>query len=378
MTARISRYLAESQPATPCLVVDLEAVAEAYDSLKRALPMATIYYAMKANPAQPVLELLAGMGSSFDCASIYEIRDALAAGAAPERLSFGNTIKKQADIASAYALGVRMFAFDSEAELEKLAVAAPGARVYCRLVMDGAGADWPLARKFGCELDMAYDLMLKARDLGLDPFGLSFHVGSQQRDLGQWDVAVGRAAMLFTDLSEAGVKLRMLNIGGGFTARYKTQAPDQAGHASAVIEALTRHFGNRMPEVVVEPGRSLVGDAGIIQAEVVLISKKGYDDEQRWVYLDIGKFGGLIETMDEAIKYRVRTPYDDENVRTAPVVIAGPTCDEVDVLYRNSGYELPEALSVGDKIEILSTGAYTTTYCSVGFNGLPPLQTHCI
>ena len=89
-----------------------------------------------------------------------------------------------------------------------------------------------------------------------------------------------------------------------------------------MIEALTRHFGNRMPEVVVEPGRSLVGDAGIIQAEVVLISKKGYDDEQRWVYLDIGKFGGLIETMDEAIKYRVRTPYDDENVRTAPVVIA--------------------------------------------------------
>ncbi len=378
MTARISRYLNEVQPATPCLVVDLEAVAEAYESLQRALPMATIYYAMKANPARPVLELLAGMGSSFDCASIYEIEDAMAAGAPVERLSFGNTIKKQSDIAKAWALGVNMYAFDSEAELQKLAVAAPGARVYCRLVMDGAGADWPLARKFGCELDMAFDLMLKARDLGLDPYGLSFHVGSQQRDVGQWDGAVARTAMLFTNLAEAGVKLRMVNIGGGFTARYKTDAPDQQDHANAVIEALNKHFGNRMPEVVVEPGRSLVGDAGIIQAEVVLISKKSYDDEQRWVYLDIGKFGGLIETMDEAIKYRVRTPYDDESVRTSPVVIAGPTCDEMDVLYRNSGYELPDALSVGDKIEILSTGAYTTTYCSVAFNGLPPLQTHCI
>lgn len=378
MTARISRYLEDVKPATPCLVVDLEAVAEAYESLQRALPMATIYYAMKANPARPVLEVLADLGSSFDCASIYEIEDAIAAGAPVERLSFGNTIKKQSDIAKAWALGVNMYAFDSEAELEKLAAAAPGARVYCRLVMDGAGADWPLARKFGCELDMAYDLMLKARDLGLDPFGLSFHVGSQQRDVGQWDIAVGRTAMLFTDLAEAGVKLRMVNIGGGFTARYKTDAPDQHDHATAVIEALNRHFGNRMPEIVVEPGRSLVGDAGIIQAEVVLISRKGYEDDTRWVYLDIGKFGGLIETMDEAIKYRLRTPYDGGHARTSPVVIAGPTCDEVDVLYRNSGYEMPEALSVGDKIEILSTGAYTTTYCSVGFNGLPPLQTHCI
>jgi len=378
MTARISRYLAEQQPQTPCLVVDLEAVAEAYESLKRALPMATIYYAMKANPAKPVMRMLAEMGSSFDCASIYEIKDAIEAGAPAERLSFGNTIKKQGDIAAAWRLGVPMFAFDCEAELEKLAVAAPGARVYCRLFMDGAGSDWPLARKFGCGVDMARDLMIRAKELGMDPYGLSFHVGSQQRDVGQWDVAVARTAALFTDLAEAGVKLRMVNIGGGFTATYRTDAPDQNDHATAVIEALTKHFGNRMPEIVVEPGRSLVGNAGILQSEVVLISKKDYNDDERWVYLDVGKFGGLIETMDEAIQYRLRTPHDHDGKDRMPVIIAGPTCDEVDVLYRNCGYTLPEALSVGDKIEFLSTGAYTSTYCSVGFNGLPPLQTHCI
>jgi ornithine decarboxylase len=376
MTARISRYLADVQPQTPCLVVDLEAVTSAYESLQRALPMATIYYAMKANPAAPVMQLLAEMGSSFDCASIYEIRDALAAGAPVERLSFGNTIKKQSDIAEAVRLGVDMFAFDCEGELQKLATVAPGAKVYCRLFMDGAGSDWPLGRKFGCDVAMAKDLMIQAQSLGLDPYGLSFHVGSQQRDVGQWDLAVGRTAMLFTDLAEAGVNLRMVNIGGGFTASYKTDAPDQYDHAAAVIEALTHHFGNRMPEVIVEPGRSMVGDAGIIQAEVVLISHKAYNDSERWVYLDIGKFGGLIETMDEAIQYRLRTPHDGGP--TVPVIIAGPTCDEVDVLYRDSGYELPEALAVGDKIEFLSTGAYTSTYCSVGFNGLPPLQTHCI
>lgn len=378
MTARISRYLADQQPQTPCLVVDLEAVAEAYESLQRALPMASIYYAMKANPAKPVMQMLAGMGSSFDCASIYEIKDAIEAGAPVEKLSFGNTIKKQSDIAAAYRLGVDMFAFDCEAELEKLAAAAPGARVYCRLFMDGAGSDWPLGRKFGCGVDMARDLMIRANKLGLDAYGLSFHVGSQQRDVGQWDLAVGRTAMLFTDLAEAGVKLRMVNIGGGFTATYRTDAPGQQDHATAVLEALTRHFGNRMPEVIVEPGRSLVGDAGIIQSEVVLISKKDYDDEQSWVYLDVGKFGGLIETMDEAIQYRVRTSHDYEGAKTMPVILAGPTCDEVDVMYRNCDYRLPEALTVGDKIEFLSTGAYTSTYCSVGFNGLPPLQTHCI
>src|SRR6056297_2991504 len=333
---------------------------------------------MKANPARPVMEMLANMGSSFDCASIYEIREALDAGAPVERLSFGNTIKKQADIAAAWGLGVNLFAFDCEGELEKLAVAAPGARVYCRRFMDGAGSDWPLGRKFGCGVDMALDLMVRAKEMGLDPYGLSFHVGSQQRDLGQWDLAVGRTAMLFTDLAEAGVDLRMVNIGGGFTATYRTDAPDQNTHAEAVMEALTRHFGNRMPEVIVEPGRSLVGDAGVIQSEVVLISRKDYEDDERWVYLDIGKFGGLIETMDEAIQYRLRTPRDHEDARSMPVVIAGPTCDEVDVMYRNSGYRLPETLVVGDKVEILSTGAYTSTYCSVGFNGLPPLQTHCI
>lgn len=376
MTARIQRYLDEVRPETPCLVMDLDVVADNYRTLKRALPMATVYYAMKANPAPELMRLLAGLGSSFDTASIWEIEQAIAAGAPADRISFGNTIKKEAHIARAHALGVRLFAFDSEAELEKIARAAPGARVYCRLLMTCAGADWPLGRKFGCEAALARDLLVRARDLGLDPYGLSFHVGSQQRDVGQWDIAVGRTAMLFTELAEAGVNLRMVNLGGGFPARYRTDAPETEDHAQAIVTALLRHFGNNMPEVLVEPGRSMVGDAGLIESEVVLISRKSHDDPKRWVYLDIGKFGGLIETMGEAIKYRISTPHDGGV--TAPVVIAGPTCDEVDVLYQHSDYELPEALAVGDKVQILSAGAYTATYCSVAFNGLPPLRTYCI
>lgn len=376
MTARIERYIAETDPPTPCLIVDVDAVEEAYRSLAQSLPMATIYYAMKANPAREVLERLIELGSCFDTASVFEIEDLLALGAAADRVSFGNTVKKSKDIGRAFSLGVDLFAFDSEQELEKIVAAAPGARVYCRIIMDGAGADWPLGRKFGCELDMARDLMLRASALGLDAYGLSFHVGSQQRDTTQWDVALGRVAMLFTTLREAGVNLKMVNIGGGFTARYREQGPDCDDHATAVADALRRHFGNTVPEIIVEPGRSLVADAGVIESEVVLVSRKGYADEVRWVYLDIGKFGGLIETMDEMIQYRISTSRDGG--ATGPVVIAGPTCDEVDVLYEDARYELPLDLREGDRCRFLSAGAYTASYSSVGFNGIPPLRTICI
>ena len=214
MTEKIRRFLRDAQPATPCLVVDLDVVAGNYDRLHHLLPRAEIYYAVKANPAAPVVQLLAGKGSCFDTASIQEIDLCLAAGAPPERLSFGNTIKKQSDIAAAFARGVDLFAFDSRAELEKLAVAAPGARVFCRVLMECHGAEWPLNRKFGCELDMARNLMIEARELGLDPYGLSFHVGSQQTDLDQWDIAIGRTAMVFTMLNEVGIELRCVYVFG--------------------------------------------------------------------------------------------------------------------------------------------------------------------
>jgi ornithine decarboxylase len=321
--------------------------------------------------------MLAEMGSSFDTASIYEIRDALAAGAPASRISFGNTVKKQSDIAAAYALGVRLFAFDSQGELEKLAVAAPGAKVYCRLRFEKSKtADWPLGGKFGCSLAMAEELLVSAGQMGLDPYGLSFHVGSQQRDAGEWDVAVGKAAMLFTSLRERGVNLRLLNVGGGLPGHYLTEAASHEEHASALTAALHKHFGNRLPEVLIEPGRSLVADAGMIRSEVVLVSHK-MEDGPRWVYLDVGKFGGLIETMDEAIKYRIRTSKDGQG-DTSRVIIAGPTCDEVDVLYQETAYNLPDDLKPGDTVDFLSAGAYTSTYCSVAFNGLPPLKTYCV
>jgi ornithine decarboxylase len=375
MTKKISRFLAEQRPQTPCLVVDLDVVSANYKKLRTAVPDAGIYYAVKANPAPEILRLLAGLGSSFDTASVNEIDMVLGAGAGAERISFGNTIKKQSDVAAAYARGVRLYAFDSAAELDKIAAAAPGSKVFCRILTSGAGADWPLSRKFGCDVDMARELLLAAAQRNVVPHGVSFHVGSQQRDVNAWDAAVAEAARLFRDLEERGVRLTMLNIGGGFPTRYRKGVPTLNAYGLAIKESIARHFGNRIPDVIVEPGRQMVGDAGVVQSEVVLISKKSAGDAKRWVYLDIGKFGGLAETMDEAIQYPIAT---QRKGTPAPVVLAGPTCDSADVLYEKADYRLPSDLEIGDKVEIRATGAYTSTYSSVAFNGFEPLRTFCI
>jgi ornithine decarboxylase len=375
MTPKVTRYLVEHQPATPCLVLDVDRVEANFSALRKALPLARVYYAVKANPAPQILQRLVGLGSSFDAASAEEIDACLEAGALPARVSFGNTIKKVQAIRRAFAAGVDLFAFDSDEELEKIAENAPGARVYCRILVENAGADWPLSKKFGTTLEHARELMIRAGRLGLDAYGLSFHVGSQQTDTSSYEAAIGRVAMLFTDLRDAGVNLRMANLGGGFPTSYRDDVPGIDSFATAIMGAMTKHFGNALPEMLVEPGRFLVADAGVVSAEVVLVSRRG-SDPVRWVYLDIGRFGGLAETEGEAIKYRIQTAHDGSE--TGPVAIAGPTCDGADICYEKSNYRLPLALRCGDRIELMSTGAYVTTYASQRFNGFAPLAEHYI
>ncbi len=375
-TAKIIEFLRREKPEGPCLVVDLDVVRDNYEAFASSMPDTRIFYAVKANPAPEVLSLLASLGSCFDTASVPEIEMSLAAGATPDRISFGNTIKKERDIVRAYEMGVRLFAVDSHTEVEKVARAAPGAQVFCRILTDGAGAEWPLSRKFGCEPAMAESVLLSAHALGLQAYGVSFHVGSQQTRLDAWDVAVGEAKAIFERMLSHGIKLEMVNLGGGFPTKYLKPVPGQSTYANAIHDALTKHFGNALPETIIEPGRGMVGNAGVVKAEVVLISRKHANDDTRWVYLDIGKFGGLAETMDEAIRYPITTVRDGDVKE--PCVIAGPTCDSADVLYEKTPYPLPITLTVGDEVLIEAAGAYTTTYAAVAFNGFPPLRAYVI
>jgi ornithine decarboxylase len=380
MTERIREFLKtrreHGKDIEPCLVVDLDTIRDNYNTFAKALPDTRVFYAVKANPAPEVLSLLASLGSCFDTASVAEIEMVLTAGVTADRISYGNTIKKERDIARAYELGVRLFAVDCKAEVEKVARAAPGSKVFCRILFDCVGADWPLSRKFGCEPAMAVDVLDHAKSLALEPYGISFHVGSQQRNTHAWDRALASAAAVFKECGERGMNLAMVNLGGGFPTKYLKNVPTVKAYGNAIFRSLRKHFGNRIPETIIEPGRGMVGNAGVIETEVVLVSKKSEEDDVRWVYLDIGKFGGLAETMDESIRYPIKSARDGDAM--APCVIAGPTCDSADVLYEKEPYQLPVSLEIGDKLLIEGTGAYTATYSSVAFNGFAPLKTYHI
>jgi ornithine decarboxylase len=380
MTERIREFLKTRREAgndnEPCLVVDLDTIRDNYTNFAKALPDTRVFYAVKANPAPEVLSVLASLGSCFDTASVAEIEMVMAAGATPDRISYGNTIKKERDIARAFALGIRLFAVDCKAEVDKIARVAAGSRVFCRILCDGAGAEWPLSRKFGCEPAMAVDVLEHAHKQGLEAYGVSFHVGSQQRNQHAWDKALASAAAVFKECGERGLNLSMVNLGGGFPTKYVKNVPSVKTYGNAIFKSLRKHFGNRIPETIIEPGRGMVGNAGVIETEVVLVSKKAEEDDVRWVYLDIGKFGGLAETMDESIRYPIKTPRDGAD--TSPCVLAGPTCDSADVMYEKEPYQLPVSLEIGDKLLIEGTGAYTATYSSVAFNGFSPLKTYHI
>lgn len=379
MTPKIARFFTENTPPTPCLVVDLDSVEQKFKTMRHAFDGARIYYAIKANPAPAILKRLHTLGAYFDVASIGEVKQCLAVGIPADKLSFGHTVKTARALREAHQLGVSLFAFDSEEELTKIAHYAPGAQVFCRLTVMNAGAEWPLSDKFGTTAEHAQHLLMRASDLGLQSTGLSFHVGSQQMSAEAYTEAVHHAADLFETLRHQGITLELLNIGGGFPSRYSRSIPDLAYFGSAIHQALDARFPDKKPRLMLEPGRALVGDAGVVCSEVVLASRRGgAPTDPRWIYLDIGRFGGLAETEGEAIRYRFQTPHDETTRSRSPCIIAGPTCDSVDVMYEKNRIALPDELKTGDHLFILTTGAYVSTYCSTGFNGFSPLEEYYI
>ncbi len=364
-----------AQQETPFLVMLLDRVRDKFAAFHTNFPQAKIYYAVKASPGTEILALLRDLGSYFDIASIYELNQVLDLGISPDRVSFGNTIKKAKHVREAYEKGVRLFASDSEADIRQLAKEAPGSRIFFRLLMDAvtSDSDWPLSRKFGCQPRMLVELVTLAANLGLEPYGISFHVGSQQREIPAWDAAIEQVKGLFEQMAKQNIHLQAINMGGGFPADYLIKSNPLSVYAEEINRYLGLHFGDTIPQIYLEPGRGLTGDAGILVSEVVLISKKSRTDLKRWLYTDVGIFNGLMETVDESIKYPI---YTEKTGEVGDVILAGPTCDSLDIIYEHFKYELPLSLEIGDRIYWLSTGAYTASYSSVEFNGFPPLKTY--
>ena len=367
-----SSPLAAAKPVqpTPYLHLDVDAAVARYRRLAAVLPGTAVHYAVKANPEPVLLDRLSSAGCRFDVASPAEVAGALAAGANAADLVYSNPVKRRSDVALAADQGISLFVVDSIEETWKVADAAPRSSVLCRLSTSGAGADWSLSRKYGCSPREAVAILRSASDVGLEPAGLSFHVGSQQRDPEAWSAPIEAASRVFRSLRRQGVDLRLLDLGGGFPAHLEGGCPPLATYGAAIERHLSRHFGDRRPETLVEPGRAVVGDAGTLVSTVVAVVRRG---RTRWVFLDAGVFTGLVETLDEAIRYPLRTNVDGGPA--GPCVLAGPTCDSADVLYEREPVRLPLSLAEGDTVELLAAGAYTTCYSTVGFNGFAPLPT---
>lgn len=360
----------------PFLLINLESVEKQYTDIKKVFPGADVFYAYKANPDRRVAAKLAELGSNFDAASRYEIRQLLSLGVSPDKISYGNTIKKAVDIRYAYEKGIRLYTTDCMNDMEKISKFAPNSRIIVRIFIDGSDtAQWPLTKKFGCESTEAIQILCKAKELGLKPQGISFHVGSQQNNVKVWENAIIKTKYIFDELSKCGIKLETINLGGGFPTQYDENVKPIEEYATSIQSFLRKHFKENQPKIMLEPGRYMVGSSGIIVTEVVLIKEDLKSKDVRWIFCDIGKYSGVLETIDESIKYPI---YCDRSGKLGPVILAGPTCDSTDIMYEKYKYNLPEDIKEGDLLYFFYAGAYTRSCCSVEFNGFPPLKTYFI
>jgi ornithine decarboxylase len=355
-----------SNKKTPFLLFDMERLMRNYSILQGALKGAEIYYPVKSNDHPHILSTLHGLGSGFEAASWGELEGLLAIGVSPRRIIFGAPIKSIDGIASAYEAGVRLFAYDSYAEISKLSSAAPGCSVYLRLSVPFRGDSiFPLNGKFGVEPQEALQLLQAARKEGLEPCGLSFHVGSQCLEPSSWWRAIASAACVWEQALRAGLRMSILNLGGGIPIPYCDPVPDKEVFLSHIALALSSHFRD-IPQLILEPGRAMVGDIAVMVGSVI---GKAYREGKDWIYLDTGIYQGLVEAAQEPgrFSYRICT------AGAGPLreyIIGGPTCDSSDVIARK--VFLPE-VECGDLLFIFNTGAYTNV-CATNFNGFPPPQ----
>ncbi len=355
----IVRQAARQKYTRPFLIIDTAIVREKLRRFRAAMPRVRPHYAVKANPDRRVLKVLVQEGAGFEIASVAELDLLLSLGANVSEVFFSNPMRSRDADAYAAGKGVRWFVVDSVDELRRMHAIDPAASLYLRIATPNIGSDWPLSGKFGAGAAETREIIATAAKLGADLAGVTFHAGSQCRNPANWRVGIEKSRTVFDAMIKAGLRPRMLDIGGGFPVRHVKPIPSIEVIGEVINEAL-RAFPEEV-DVVAEPGRYLVSDAGYFVCRVLGTATRG---GKRWMHWDAGLFGGIIETT-EGLKYKVRS---DRSGPDVPWNVAGPTCDSVDVVMRDE--PLPSDLQEGDFIYIRNAGAYTTAYAS-GFNGFP-------
>jgi ornithine decarboxylase len=360
---------------TPFLAGDLRMVADRFQRFARALPRVRAHYAVKCNSAPEILRTALAQGAGFEVASIGELRMLQAVGVDPADVLYSNTVKPASHIAQAAEAGLWRFAADSEGELHKIARVAPGSAVYIRIRVDDSGSIFPLSRKFGAEAHHARALLQEAKRLGLQPYGLTFHVGSQCAATSAWRQAIASAGRIMRNLQQDGIRLEMLDLGGGFPARYGDAVPAIEQIGNVIESALDELLPYEPLLIVAEPGRHMVAETAVMVASVLGREERAGEE---WLYLDVGAYNGLMETQQTVGQWRFplwSSRADHGVVEQVPYTVTGPSCDSSDTMFY--GAPLPVTMSEGDRVYIASAGAYTLSYAS-SFNGFPPPVTYFI
>lgn len=347
---------------TPLMVLSLEQIEKNYLFLRDNLPQVKLYYAVKSNPEQHLVQRLVELGACFDVASDGEMQQMQTLGVTPDRLVYANPVKTARGLATAREVGVTTFTFDSEAEIAKMAENVPGGRVLLRIRVDNPDALVDLNQKFGAQPADAVRLLLKARDMGLDAAGLCFHVGSQSSSAAPYLRAIATCRRLFDEAKAAGLELRLLDIGGGFPIQTTGEPIDVEGMCRSISQALTDNFPTT--EIWAEPGRFICGTAVNMITRVIGSQIR---NGQQWYFLDEGLYGSFSGVMFDHWDYELETFKSGMKIAAT---FAGPSCDSIDVMYRD---RLTPVLDIDDLILVPACGAYTSASATV-FNGFAKAQ----
>ncbi len=363
--SKISSNVPKSPTKTPYLEIDLDKVKEAYGKLQKHLDGIEIYYAMKCNPNPEIMKTILECGGQFEISSANELMKAVKVGADPKNILFSNPVKPINDIKVAHKAGVEYFAFDSSSEADKLARFAPGAKVYVRISIPVRKSAVASEGKFGVSIEQARDLMKYAKKIGLEPYGISFHVGSQMLDIKSWEYAIRHSAKLMNMLAKDRISLKFLDIGGGFPACYDDVRRDNLDRIGNAIQKTLNKYIPKDIRVVAEPGRYMVADSGTMVSTVIGVADRL---GRKWLHLDVGANNGLMESVQTANNLAFPVSDSKRSDEKDIYALTGPTCDSQDTIL----YDVPISsnIEVGDKVLIHCAGAYSTAFTE-NFNGFP-------
>lgn len=350
---------------TPFLIFNPKIIRENYRKIKASFERTEIYYAIKANPDLKILKILRDENCGFEVASINELNSVLKIKVNPSLIISSNPIKAPEFINYAYKNKVRIFAFDSKIEIDKLSKFAPRSKVYARLEVSNIGSEWPLTKKFGLHFNNIIPLLKYAKKKGLVPLGLMFHVGSQCLNKTNWLKALKKCSLIFKLTNKQKLNLKLINIGGGLPIKHIEKVVPKIEEIGHEVNKKIKKLFPESIRIMIEPGRAMVGNAAILVTSVIGKAKR---KNTNWLYLDTGVFHGLMETVG-GIKYKLKT---ERKGNFKKYILAGPSCDSFDKMF---SCNLPDNLKIGDKIYIIDAGAYTTVYAS-HFDGFIPPKTY--